>query len=103
MSSRTRAVVAFAILTSMILLPTARSEETPRATIFDLQLGARVQDLLPASRFGELACGNNGGPAMQVLADWSPYWQGYHLYYPHRRQPSPAFAAFVEAVRYRER
>jgi hypothetical protein len=57
----------------MILLPTARSEETPRATIFDLQLGARVQDLVPASRFGELACGNNGGPAMQVLADWSQF------------------------------
>ncbi len=42
------------------------------------------------------------GEVVEVLADWSPYWQGFHLYFPHRRQPSPAFAAFVEAVRYRE-
>jgi DNA-binding transcriptional LysR family regulator len=41
------------------------------------------------------------GELVEVLADWSPYWQGFHLYFPHRRQPSPAFAAFVEAVRYR--
>jgi hypothetical protein len=27
---------------------------------------------------------------------------GYHLYYPNR-QPSPAFAMLVEALRYRDR
>ncbi|MRS97932.1 hypothetical protein GJQ57_04595 [Ralstonia pickettii] len=26
---------------------------------------------------------------------------GYHLYYPSRRQPSPAFSLVVEALRYR--
>ncbi|QKV55312.1 LysR family transcriptional regulator [Comamonas antarctica] len=36
-----------------------------------------------------------------VLQEWSPRFQGYHLYYPNRRQASPAFQAFVEAVRYR--
>jgi DNA-binding transcriptional LysR family regulator len=41
------------------------------------------------------------GRLQEVLADWCPYFQGYHLYYPHRRQASPAFAAFVDAVRYR--
>ncbi|MDF7675496.1 LysR family transcriptional regulator [Neisseriaceae bacterium ESL0693] len=42
----------------------------------------------------------NNGQLMQVLADWSPCFQGFHLYYPHRRQGSPAFMAFVEALRY---
>lgn len=41
------------------------------------------------------------GRLIEVLADWCPYFQGFHLYYPHRRQASPAFSAFVEAVRYR--
>jgi DNA-binding transcriptional LysR family regulator len=41
------------------------------------------------------------GELVEVLADWSPQWQGYHIYYPNRRQPSPAFTAFVEALRYR--
>ena len=36
-----------------------------------------------------------------VLQEWSPRFEGYHLYYPNRRQASPAFQAFVEAVRYR--
>lgn len=41
------------------------------------------------------------GRLKEVLADWCPYFQGFHLYYPNRRQTSPAFAAFVEAMRYR--
>ena len=41
------------------------------------------------------------GRLVEVLADWAIAWQGYHLYYPNRRQPSPAFSAFVEAMRYR--
>jgi DNA-binding transcriptional LysR family regulator len=38
----------------------------------------------------------------RVLEEWSPYWDGYHLYYPSRRQSSPAFVALVEALRHRE-
>jgi DNA-binding transcriptional LysR family regulator len=41
------------------------------------------------------------GRLKEVLTDWCPYFQGYHLYYPNRRQASPAFSAFVEALRYR--
>jgi DNA-binding transcriptional LysR family regulator len=40
------------------------------------------------------------GRLKEVLVDWCPYFQGFHLYYPHRRQASPAFSAFVDAVRY---
>ena len=36
-----------------------------------------------------------------VLEDWTPPFPGYHLYYPNRRQQSPAFALLVEALRYR--
>jgi DNA-binding transcriptional LysR family regulator len=42
------------------------------------------------------------GRLVRVLEDWCPPFPGYHLYYPSRRQPSPAFALLVEALRYRE-
>jgi DNA-binding transcriptional LysR family regulator len=41
------------------------------------------------------------GRLKRVLEDWCPPWTGYHLYYPSRRQPSAAFALFIEALRYR--
>lgn len=36
-----------------------------------------------------------------VLEKWSPPFTGYHLYYPHRRQTSPAFSVIVNALRHR--
>jgi DNA-binding transcriptional LysR family regulator len=42
-----------------------------------------------------------GGRLREVLADWSPTFQGYYLYYPSRRHPSAAFSAFVDAFRVR--
>jgi DNA-binding transcriptional LysR family regulator len=41
------------------------------------------------------------GSLVQVLADWCPPFPGYHLYYPSRRQPTPAFTLLVDALRYR--
>jgi len=41
------------------------------------------------------------GRLVRVLADWCPPYAGYHLYYPSRRQPTPAFALLVNALRYR--
>ena len=41
------------------------------------------------------------GRLVRVLADWCEPFPGYHLYYPSRRQPTPAFALLVEALRYR--
>ena len=41
------------------------------------------------------------GRLRTVLEDWCPTFQGYHLYYPNRRHASPAFARFVETLRYR--
>jgi len=41
------------------------------------------------------------GRLQAALLDWCPYFQGFHLYYPNRRQASPAFSAFVEAIKYK--
>jgi DNA-binding transcriptional LysR family regulator len=41
------------------------------------------------------------GRVERVLEEWCPPFPGYHLYYPSRRQTSPAFALLVEALRYR--
>jgi DNA-binding transcriptional LysR family regulator len=41
------------------------------------------------------------GRLVRALGDWCPAFSGYHLYYPSRRQPTPAFAVLVDALRYR--
>jgi DNA-binding transcriptional LysR family regulator len=41
------------------------------------------------------------GRLRRVLEDWCPPFSGYHLYYPSRRQPAPAFALLVDALRHR--
>lgn len=41
------------------------------------------------------------GRLVRVLEDWCARFSGYHLYYPSRRQPAPAFAVLVDALRYR--
>ncbi|WP_168073879.1 LysR family transcriptional regulator [Caulobacter sp. SSI4214] len=41
------------------------------------------------------------GRLVRLLEDWCPYWDGYHLYYPSRRQALPAFRVVVDALRYR--
>lgn len=41
------------------------------------------------------------GKLVSVLLDWSPYWDGLHLYYPSRRQSSRALVLVVEALRHR--
>ena len=41
------------------------------------------------------------GTLIRVLEDWCAPFPGYHLYYPSRRQPAPAFALLVDVLRYR--
>ncbi|MGE4245234.1 MAG: LysR family transcriptional regulator [Parvibaculaceae bacterium] len=41
------------------------------------------------------------GRLVRLLGDWCPPFPGYHLYYPSRRQNSPAFALLVESLRWR--
>ena len=47
----------------------------------------------------ELAPHLSDGSLVRVLEDWCPPFAGYHLYYPNRRQPSPAFSLVVSALR----
>lgn len=42
------------------------------------------------------------GRLVRVLGDWCPPFSGYHIYYPSRRQPSPAFTLLLEAPRHRD-
>jgi DNA-binding transcriptional LysR family regulator len=41
------------------------------------------------------------GRLRRVLEGWCPPYSGYHLYYPSRRQSTPAFSLLVDALRYR--
>ncbi|MCT8268989.1 LysR family transcriptional regulator [Afifella sp. JA880] len=45
----------------------------------------------------------DAGRLVRVLTDWCEPFSGYHLYYPSRRQQSPAFALLVDALRYKKR
>lgn len=40
------------------------------------------------------------GSLVRVLENWCPPFPGYYLYYPNRRQPSPAFSLVLKALRY---
>jgi DNA-binding transcriptional LysR family regulator len=41
----------------------------------------------------------SSGALKRVLPDWCPPFPGFYLYYPGRRQLSPALAAFIDAIR----
>jgi DNA-binding transcriptional LysR family regulator len=47
-------------------------------------------ELMPCLRSGKL---------VRVLEEWCPRFAGYHLYYPTRRQPSPAFSLVLSALK----
>jgi DNA-binding transcriptional LysR family regulator len=43
----------------------------------------------------------SAGRLVRVLDDWCPPFPGYHLYYPSRRQLSPALGVLIERLRHR--
>lgn len=43
------------------------------------------------------------GTLVQALDDWTPAFEGYHIYYPDRRRTLPAFRTVLDALRYRGR
>jgi DNA-binding transcriptional LysR family regulator len=59
-----------------------------------LGVSAYVPESLVSSHIAE-------GRLIQILDDWSSMFTGYHLYYPSRRQMSPAMAVIVDVLRYR--
>ncbi|MCU6684858.1 LysR family transcriptional regulator [Leclercia sp. H6W5] len=42
------------------------------------------------------------GEVIRVLETYSPFWDGFYLYYPHRHQASPAFRELLNALRVQE-
>lgn len=63
------------------------------AAITGRGIGFMIEDhVLPHFTTGEL---------VRVLEDWCQPFDGYYLYYPSRRQPSPAFSLLLDALRYR--
>ncbi|HFU2360936.1 TPA: LysR family transcriptional regulator [Klebsiella variicola] len=42
------------------------------------------------------------GALIQVLQAWCPFFPGYYLYYPSRKQHPPAFALMIDALRHLE-
>ena len=63
----------------------------------DAALAGLGVSLLPED---ELMSHIESGRLVRVLQDWCPRFAGYHLYYPSKRQPSPAFSLVVKALRF---
>lgn len=41
------------------------------------------------------------GTLVQALDNWSPFFEGYYIYYPSRRQTMPVFKALTDALRHK--
>ncbi|NUP05898.1 MAG: LysR family transcriptional regulator [Polyangiaceae bacterium] len=66
----------------------------------DLVIEAALQGVGIAYTFDERIYGYLAeGKLRRVLVDWSPRFPGLYLYYPSRRQISPALRAFIDCVR----
>jgi DNA-binding transcriptional LysR family regulator len=65
-----------------------------------LRLGAALAGQgLVMTLEGEVQSHIAQGELIRVLEDWCPPFPGYHLYYPSRRQPTPAFQLMLDALR----
>jgi DNA-binding transcriptional LysR family regulator len=67
--------------------------------IVDAALNGLGLICLPEDQLGTMI---SDGKFIRVLEDWCPPFPGYHLYYPSRRQISPAFRLLVDALRHRD-
>jgi len=66
--------------------------------VLDAALAGRGLVCLPTDHLGPHV---KTGRLVRVLADWCPLFAGYHLYYPSRRQITPAFRLLVDGLRWR--
>jgi DNA-binding transcriptional LysR family regulator len=60
------------------------------------RLGAGLAYVFEDSARTDIEAGN----LVRVLSDWCPLFAGYHIYYPSRRQLSPAFSVVLNALRH---
>lgn len=68
-------------------------------SVRDAVLGGLGLAYLPLAYVGDLLA---SGQLVEVLSNWRKTFEPYHLYYPSRRHPSPAFSLFVDALRHRK-
>lgn len=69
-----------------------------------LMLKAAIEGRGLAFVFEDVArCYLGRGELISVLDDWCPFFSGYHLYYPSRRQHSPAFQVLLDRLRKTEK
>jgi DNA-binding transcriptional LysR family regulator len=88
---------------------TTRAPSAAKATAVarPMPLAAPVMNAVLSSKRFELLTEQqvqsrlDNGELVRVLTNWCPPFTGYHLYYPSRRQPTPAFALLVDTLRYR--
>ncbi|WP_426816793.1 LysR family transcriptional regulator [Winslowiella sp. 2C04] len=66
--------------------------------IVDAALAGLGIAFLPEEEFGDHL---KEGRLVRVLKPWCQPFPGYYLYYPSRKQPSPAFSLVLEALRVR--
>ena len=66
--------------------------------IVDAALAGHGIAFLVDDRFADMLA---AGKLIRVLEDWCEPFDGYYLYYPSRRQPSPAFSLVLEALRFK--
>jgi len=66
--------------------------------IVDAALAGLGIAFLPEEEFGDHL---KEGRLVRVLEPWCQPFPGYYLYYPSRKQPSPAFSLVLEALRVR--
>ncbi len=64
--------------------------------VVDAALAGLGIAFLPEEEFGEYL---SEGKLIRVLEEWCRPFPGYYLYYPSRKQPSPAFSLVVDALR----
>ena len=64
--------------------------------VVDAALAGLCIAFLPEEEFGTHL---QEGKLIRVLEEWCRPFPGYYLYYPSRKQPSPAFSLVVDALR----
>ncbi|HGN1705754.1 TPA: LysR family transcriptional regulator [Providencia rettgeri] len=68
--------------------------------VVDAALSGLGIAFLPEEEFGTHM---REGKLIRVLEEWCLPFPGYYLYYPSRKQPSPAFSFVVDALRFNQK
>lgn len=68
-----RALGKSGVVATLLLIGLAAPAEAERLRIWDIKIGATVDNMPPWIAFKGYACGSNGGPPLQQLSGWADY------------------------------